>query len=175
MLRLQLEDYGYAFNEGDIPFTLEKYYKQCRALGQETPAITKNFLITICKTAHMYQIWKNEHMNENLKKYNDLKELYYENDTYVMYPLLTAEQFHAEAGAQGNCVERLYMEPVSQGETHVVVIRKKSAPEESLITCEITNNWRMVQYLAKWNAFPEEPEQKFKKELLSYLKTLSQD
>lgn len=174
MLRLQLEDFEYAFSN-DKTYMLEKYYTQCRTLGQETPAITKNFLITICKTAHMYQIWKNEHMNENLKKYNDLKELYYENDTYVMYPLLTTDQFHAEAEAQNNCVERLYMESVSRGETHVVVIRKKSDPTQSLITCEISNNWRMVQYLARWNSYPEEPEAAFQKELRSYLKTLSQN
>jgi len=173
ILRLQLEDYGYAFN--DFTMMLGRYYSQCKQLGQETPAITKNFLITICKTAHMYQIWKNQHMNENLKKYNDLKELYYENDTYIMYPLLTADQFHAEAEAQSNCVERLYMEPVSRGETHVVVIRKKSDPEQSLVTCEIGNNWKIIQYRAKWNQTPNEPEMTFRKELYSYLQTLSQN
>lgn len=175
MLRLQLEDYGYAFNESNNTFVLEKYYIQCRLLGQETPAITKNFLITICKTAHMYQIWKNEHMNESLKKHNDLKELYYENDTYVMYPLLTSDQFHAEAEAQHNCVERLYMEPVAEGKTHVVVIRRKSDPAQSLITCEINNKWNIIQYLAKGNRPPEDSEKTFKKELASYLKTLSQE
>ena len=174
ILRLQLEDYEYAFSEGNNISILEKYYNQCKQLGQD-PAITKNFLITICKTAHMYQIWKNEHMEENLRKYNDLKGLYYENDTYVVYPLLTPEQFHAEAEAQCNCVERLYMEPVSKGETHVVVIRKKSDREQSLVTCEIDNNWRIIQYWAKWNQTPNEPEMAFKKELYSYLKTLYQN
>ena len=137
--------------------------------------MTKNVLTTICKTAHMYQMWKNEHMNESLKKYNDLKELYYENDTYVMYPLLTAAQFHEEAEAQNNCVERLYMEKVAAGSTHVVVIRKKSAPDQSLITCEISNKWRMIQYLARYNSSPQEPERAFKDEILAYLSSLSQD
>lgn len=175
LLRLQLEDYGYAFEFNSSMHVLEKYYSQCKTMGQEIPAITKNFLITICKTAHLYQIWKNEHMDENLAKYNDLKELYYENDTYVMFPLLTTAQFHEEAEAQNNCVERFYMEKVASGKTHVVVIRKKSAPDKSLITCEISNNWHIVQYLARWNSRPEAPEQAFANEIKSYLSSLSQN
>ena len=175
LLRLQLEDYEYCFGSTNRLYILENYYTQCQNMGQDNPAITKNFLITICKTAHMYQVWKNEHMDENLAKYNDLKELYYENDTYVMFPLLTAAQFHEEAEAQNNCVERLYMEKVASGKTHVVVIRKKSAPDQSLITCEISNNWRIVQYLARRNSFPNAPEQEFANEIKSYLSSLSQN
>ena len=175
LLRLQLEDFEYAFDTYNKMYILDNYYTQCRKMGQENPAITKNFLVTICKTAHMYQVWRNEHMDENLKKYNDLKELYYENDTYVMYPLLTAAQFHEEAEAQSNCVERLYMERVAAGSTHVVVIRKKSAPEQSLITCEISNDWRIVQYLARYNRLPDRPEEVFADEIKSYLKSLSQN
>jgi len=175
LLRLQLEDYEYCFGSYNRMSILEDYYTRCQNMGQNNPAITKNFLITICKTAHMYQVWKNEHMDENLAKHNDLKELYYENDTYVMFPLLTAAQFHKEAEAQDNCVERLYMEKVAAGSTHVVVIRKKSAPDQSLITCEISNNWRIVQYLARWNHRPEEPERVFANEIKSYLSSLSQN
>lgn len=175
LLRLQLEDYEYCFGLYNRMSILEDYYTRCRNMGQENPAITKNFLTTICKTAHMYQVWKNEHMDENLAKYNNLKELYYENDTYVMFPLLTAAQFHDEAEAQDNCVERLYMEQVASGKTHVVVIRKKSAPDQSLITCEISNDWRIIQYLARWNSSPEKPEREFANEIKSYLSSLSQN
>jgi len=93
----------------------------------------------------------------------------------VMYPLLTAAQFHEEAEAQSNCVERLYMERVAAGSTHVVVIRKKSAPEQSLITCEISNDWRIVQYLARYNRLPDRPEEVFADEIKSYLKSLSRN
>ena len=175
LLRLQLEDYEYAFISNNPMYVLETYYSQCQTLGQEIPVIAKNFLIVICKTAHMYHIWKNEHMNENLKQYNDIKELYYENDTYIVRPLITAEQFHEEATAQSNCVERLYMEPVAQGKTHVVVIRRKDAPEKSLVTCEISNDWHIIQYYAKYNYTPNRPEMAFKSELQSYLKSLSQN
>lgn len=175
LLRLQLEDFEYVTEFGNSMYILQKYYSACRSMGQEIPAITKNFLITICKTAHMYQIWKNEHMNERLIKYNGLKELYYENDTYMMYPLVTATQFHEEAEAQNNCVERLYMESVASGRTHVVVIRKKSAPDQSLVTCEISNDWRIIQYLARYNSTPQDPERVFKDEIRAYLSSLSKN
>jgi hypothetical protein len=174
LLRLQLEDFQYLPRYFDETSLLDGYYNMCTAMGQENPVITKNFLTTICKTHHMYSIWKKAHMNETLKQYNDLKELYYENDTYTMYPLITTEQFHEEAEAQNNCVERLYMEPVANGRTHVVVIRRKDSPEKSLITCEINNDWRIIQYYAKYNQTPAAPELAFKKELQSYLNSLSQ-
>ena len=176
LLRLQLEDFQYMPRYyGSAISTLDDYYEMCTEMGQENPVITKNFFITICKAHHMYDIWEKQHINENLKQHNDLKELYYENDTYLMYPLITTEQFHEEALAQGNCVERLYMERVADGRTHVVVIRRKDAPEKSLVTCEIKNNWHIQQYLAKFNHTPAAPEMDFMKELKSYLKSLSQN
>lgn len=177
LLRLQLEDYQYltGYCYGSALALLEKYYDTCTEMEQENPAITKNFLVTICKALHMYDLWKQEHMNDVLKRHNDLKELYYENDTYTMYPLITTEQFHEEAQAQNNCVERLYMGQVAKGSTHVVVIRRKDAPEKSLVTCEISNGWRIVQYLAKYNQTPAAPEMDFMKELKSYLNSLSQN
>lgn len=176
MLRLQLEDFQYLNRYYGTAFSVvDDYYDMCTEMGQEIPVITKNFLVTICKTHHIYDNWKKEHMNDVLKQYNDLKELYYENDTYTMYPLTTTEQFHEEAKAQDNCVERLYMERVADGRTHVVVIRRKNSPEKSLVTCEISNDWRIIQYYAKYNQTPNDPELIFKKELQSYLNSLSQN
>ena len=175
LLRLQLEDFQYLCHYyGTAMSVLDDYYDVCTEMGQENPVITKNFIVTICKTHHIYDNWKKEHMNDNLKQHNDLKELYYENGIYTVYPLTTAEQFHEEATAQDNCVERLYMERVAQGLTHVVVIRRKDSPEKSLVTCEISNDWRIIQYYAKYNRTPAAPELAFKTELQSYLNSLSQ-
>lgn len=176
LLRLQLEDFQYLSNYYGYELSiLEKYYYVCTEMGQENPVITKNFLVTICKAFHMHDIWKKAHLNDKLKRYNDLKELYYENDTYIVFPLITTEQFHEEAVAQNNCVERLYMEKVANGHTHVVVIRRKDTPKKSLITCEITNDWCINQYYGKYNYTPAGPEMMFKKELQSYLNSLSQN
>lgn len=172
MLRLQLEDAYYLNNTYELTGHLSNYYSHCMAMGQE-PVITKNLMVTIAHTEHLYENYKAEKMNEWLKKYNDIPQLYYENDTYIVRPLLTREDFHAEAEAQSNCVERLYMEKVANGRTHVVTVRKKNTPNTSLVTCEISNDMRIIQYYEKYNNTPERAEKEFKQELALYLASLS--
>lgn len=90
-----------------------------------------------------------------IKKYNDLPQLYYEDDEYFVRPLISAQDFHDEATQQNNCVERLYMEGVAKNDTHIVVLRRKSNPSQSFITVEVDGcGKRVVQYLAKNNANP---------------------
>ena len=115
--------------------------------------------------------YRNAHYNEELAKYNDKKWLYYENDTFVVKPLLTKEDFHNEGEAQRNCVERLYMEKVYKGHTHVVTVRRKTDPDKSYITCEVTNNGLIYQYLAFGNSTPKDAAAtSFKKEYQQHLK-----
>lgn len=174
MLKFQLDDLSYI---GISPWSyseyLENYYKHCAALNIE-PSITKNMLTTMGHTAHLYDNYKKANMNNLIKQFNNIPELYYENETYIVRPLLSAEEFHIEAEEQRNCVERLYMEKVANGKTHVVTVRKKDAPTRSLITCEISNNFRIIQYYAKYNMSPVEQDMQFKKELANYLSSLSQ-
>lgn len=69
---------------------------------------------------------------------------------------MTKTEFHNEGKAQRNCVERMYMDKVVDGETHVVTVRKKSAPNDSYITCEVSNSRRIIQYLARFNRRPSD-------------------
>ena len=167
-LRLQLEDAYYIQPCNGICDVLDKYYNACKRMGQE-PIITKNFIVTIAHTLHIYETYQREHKAELLRKHNDIPELYYENDTYIMRPLLTKEEFHAEAEAQHNCVEWAYLEKVIDGSTHVVVIRRKDNPSKSLITCEISNQFRIRQYYGRCNTDPKRAEAQFRAELSRYL------
>lgn len=98
---------------------------------------------------------KNDMLSPAIKKYNDLPQLYYEDDEYFVRPLISAQEFHDEATQQNNCVERLYLEDVAKNKTHVVVLRRKSNPSQSFITVEVNRECLMViQYLAKNNANP---------------------
>lgn len=98
---------------------------------------------------------KNDMLSPAIKKYNDLPQLYYEDDEYFVRPLISAQEFHDEATQQNNCVERLYLEDVARNETHIVVLRRKSNPSQSFITVEVDGcGKRVVQYLAKNNANP---------------------
>ena len=172
MLRLQLEDGLYMFDAWSLYNYILEYYKSCKEMNQE-PVITKNFLITIAHMKHLYENYKAETMNKRLLEHNDIPELYYEDDTYIVRPLLTREEFHNEAEAQHNCVERLYMERVADGDTHVVTVRKKNTPDVSLVTCEISNDMHIIQYYTKYNTCPALSEQNFKAKLAEYLHSLS--
>ena len=85
-------------------------------------------------------------------------------------PLLTCAQFHDEATQQNNCVERLYLKKVVKGHTHIVSIRRKSSPDTSCITCEINNDYEIVQYLHANNSQElKKDEEVFYKKLEAHL------
>lgn len=175
MFRLQVEDAHYVITSiWDLVDLINEYYCVCTLMKRE-PAITKNFLITIAHTMHLYKVYENEQLDNLIKQHNDIPELYYENDTYIVRPLLNHDEFHAEAEAQHNCVERMYMQRVAKGITHVVVVRKKDAPDNSLVTCEITNTMEINQYYARYNYTPDRAEMLFCKELEAYLKNIREN
>ena len=100
-------------------------------------------------------------LNEN----NNKNWLYFEDETFMCRPLLTCAQFHDEATQQNNCVERMYLKNCAHGETHIVSIRRKSSPDTSCITCEINNDYEIVQYLHANNSqgFKKDEEVFYKK------------
>lgn len=105
-------------------------------------------------------------LNEN----NNKNWLYFEDETFMCRPLLTCAQFHDEATQQNNCVERLYLEKVVKGRTHIVSIRRKSSPDTSCITCEINNDYEIVQYLHANNSQElKKDEEVFYKKLEAHL------
>lgn len=108
----------------------------------------------------------NKLLNEN----NNKNWLYFEDETFMCRPLLTCAQFHDEATQQNNCVERLYLEKVVKGHTHIVSIRRKSSPDTSCITCEINNDYEIVQYLLANNSQElKKDEEVFYKKLKAHL------
>ncbi len=95
----------------------------------------------------------------------------FENDDFTIVVPSTPAEFEAEANAQSNCVYSAYLERVIRGETNVVFIRRKSDPTVSHITCEVTNNGRIKQFLLKHNCHPayDSAEDAFKVEFGKYL------
>lgn len=156
---------------GYIRDMLAWYYKTSMKMFGKVE-VEKNFLTKYAVLKYLEKEYRDAHYNEELAKYNDKKWLYYENDTFVVKPLLTKEDFHKEGEAQRNCVERLYMEKVYKGQTHVVTVRLKTNPNKSYITCEVTNDGNIYQYLAFGNSTPQDEAAKnFKKEYQQHLKT----
>lgn len=156
------------YSFADIMF---KYYNMCTAMGFEAK-VEHNIMTKYYILCYLYDEYKNEHYNDGLKRHNDQAWLYYENDTFIAKPLLTKEDFHAEAQAQHNCVERLYMERVFNGTTHIVVVRRKDQPDTSYITCEVSNDRKIMQYLRAWNnGCHEQDERDFQEQYATYLRS----
>lgn len=99
--------------------------------------------------------------------------LQYENEDFIVIVPKTQEEYKEEAQNQNNCVYRLYMEQVAEGNTHVVFIRRKNSPNKSYITCEVDNANRIQQYLKSCNEqVSNENAIRFKEEYQKYLLTL---
>ena len=148
---------------------LKDYYDISMKLFNKVE-VEKNFLSKYAVLKYLAEEYKNKHYNEELVRNNDKSWLYYENETFIVKPILTKEDFHKEAEAQHNCVERLYMEKVYKGETHIVTVRRKSDPDKSYITCEVSDDGRIWQYLARCNETPKEQSAKnFRAEYANHL------
>ena len=155
---------------GKIYEMLKDYYDISMKLFNKVE-VEKNFLTKYAILKYLAEEYKNQHYNEELAKNNDKSWLYYENETFIVKPILTKEDFHIEGEAQRNCVERMYMERVYKGETHVVTVRRKSNPDKSYITCEVGSDGRIWQYLARCNETPKEQDARnFKAEYSQHLK-----
>lgn len=123
-----------------------------------------------------HQLYTNYKMNEiqienqKIKEFNYLPELEFENDLYKVIIPTTTEEFKAEGSAQHNCVYTMYLSSVLEKETRVVFIRSKDNLDESLITCEVTLDGRINQYLKAYNkCCTEESEKEFFAEYLNHL------
>lgn len=107
-----------------------------------------------------YNKFKEEHYDELLRTHNDKPFLYYENEKYIVRPLLSRNEFHIEATEQQNCVERSYLDDVARGRTHVVGIRLKSNPNHPYITCEVNLERTIWQYRLRQNRPPVNDDDK---------------
>ena len=132
---------------------IDNWYRDCVALGYEVE-VKHNILTNYTILEYLYEEDKAKNCDKHLMEFNNLPWLYFENDEYIVRPLLSKEEFHIEATVQQNCVERMYMGRVADGTTHVVAIRRKSEPNIPYITCEVTNQGAIRQYLLKRNTNP---------------------
>lgn len=117
----------------------------------DTLEVKHNILTNYSILSWVYKQYEDAHYNDALVLNNDKPWLYFEDDTFVVIPLLSREAFRIEAEAQHNCVENMYMARVHDGLTHVVAVRRKSDKDKPFITCEVSNSGRICQYLYQFN------------------------
>lgn len=163
------------YNLSSFAQFIRRYYEICMQLYGNVE-IKPNLLSNYAHLLYLEKEYKDAHYNENLMKYNDKAWLYYKNETFIVKPLLTKDDFHNEGERQNNCVERMYMERVHDGKTHVVTVRRVNDPDKNYITCEVSNNGKIIQYLARCNNHPTESDAiEFKKTLQDYFNTVTKD
>lgn len=168
---------GYYFMRNDIEridywSMLDKfktYFGMCKKMNL---AYEKDFFRGYINATRMYQVYKlhidNEAIIDNYKNRN----FCFEDENFVVVVPQTVEDFRDEAVQQDNCVYSCYMRDVVNHKTNVVFIRKKDNVEKSYITCEISNNGNIRQYLLAYNQRVEAntPEREFYYKYAEWLK-----
>lgn len=122
------------------------YINLCGLLHKERTY--KNLFLSVCQLKREQEL-----LSEKLcKDYQEKASLFFEDENFIVKIPTTAEEFKEEADYQSNCVFRLYYPQVIDQKTHIVFIRKKNNIDIPYITCEVGNNGKIYQYLARFNA-----------------------
>lgn len=129
----------------EIEDLLKRYIELCKKLDKERTY--KNLFLSICKMEKELQLLQ----EKDLINYQIKSLLFYKNNNFIVKVPTTAKEFSEEANYQHNCVFRSYFPDVRDKKTHVVFIRKIDDENTPYITCEISNNGYIKQYLARYN------------------------
>ena len=105
--------------------------------------------------------------NKLLKKYK--KKYIYSSKELIIRPLVSIDEVYEEAQQQNNCVYTNYCEKYFKGETILLVVRKKSEPDKSYCTVEISLNDELIQCRAKNNVSAPAEVKEFMDEFLDYI------
>lgn len=132
---------------------LNTHFHMCKEMGIKPPK--ENWFVARCQVLKDYVAWKNNVLNERLAAAQEpMKDkLSFEKDNFIVIVPTTSDEFVQEANAQNNCVNSWYKERVANKETHIVFVRKKSNPSKSYITCEVSNNGYIKQFLLANNRY----------------------
>lgn len=111
-----------------------------------------DFIKNYAKEKRVYELNKEkidkQKLYENQMNKKEMLSFEYEN-LEVIVPT-SFEEFKEEAEQQSNCVARLYLPRVINGDLNIVFIRKKEELNKSYITCEVRNG-KIYQYLTRFN------------------------
>lgn len=124
-----------------------RYIQLCNLLHHERTY--KNLYSSIC----MMEKEKSLMADKLCVEYQQNAPLFFEDENFTILIPTTADEFRKEADYQQNCVFRMYYPKVKDCKTHVVFVRKKSDINTPYITCEVSNEGEIIQYLARFNNY----------------------
>ena len=135
----------------DVRFVVKELYDYANMMKTISPKFDKyprHFLTTHQIACRNYNRMKKEFSEELFKKRINKQYECSFGDYIFIYPDST-QDIKDEAAQMSNCVAS-YIDKVIDGECHILFLRKKSKPDESLVTIEVRNN-HIVQARRRFN------------------------
>ena len=142
---------------GDISFVIKELYDYANMMKTISPKFDKyprHFLTTHQIACRNYSRMKKEFPEELFKKRINKQYECSFGDYIFIYPEST-QDIKDEATMQNNCVAS-YIDKVIDGKCHILFLRKKNKPNESLVTIEVRNN-HIVQARRRFNSGFKQP------------------
>lgn len=136
---------------------LYDYANMMRQLSDKYDKYPRNFLTTHTIACRNYNRMKKEFSEELFRKRINKEYECTFGDYVFIYPKST-QDIKNEAVSQNNCVAS-YIDKVIDGNCHILFLRKKNSPKESLVTIEIRND-QIVQARRKFNDPVTDEDQK---------------
>lgn len=136
---------------GDISFVIKELYDYADMMKTISPKFDKyprHFLTTHQIACRNYSRMKKEFPEELFKKKINKQYECSFGDYIFIYPK-SIQDIKDEAASQNNCVAS-YIDKVIDGKCHILFLRKKNKPDESLVTIEVRNN-HIVQARRRFN------------------------
>lgn len=134
---------------------LEDYCSMMRKISPKFDRYPRNFLTTHRIAARNYNRLKKSFEEEDFKKRIN-KDMELTCGDYKFYYPNCTQDIKDEAVQMNNCVAS-YIQRVINGECHILFLRRRDDPEQSVVTIEVKND-RIVQALQRFNA-PVDKEQ----------------
>lgn len=141
-MNIAVEDMGFLIRE------LCDYANMMSQLSPKYDKYPRHFLTTHKIACRNYNRMKKEFSEELFKKRINKQYECSFGDYIFIYPEST-QDIKDEATMQNNCVAS-YIDKVIDGECHILFLRKKNKPDESLVTIEVRNN-HIVQARRRFN------------------------
>ena len=153
----QLKTFEALEDIGTIMRELYDYANMMKTISHKFDKYPRHFLTTHKIACRNYNRMKKEFSEELFKKRINKQYECSFGDYIFIYPDST-QDIKDEAVSQNNCVAS-YIDKVIDGECHILFLRKKNKPDDSLVTIEVRNN-RVVQARRRFNDPVTDEDQK---------------
>lgn len=127
---------------------LYDYANMMQGISNKFDKYPRNFLTTHKIACRNYNRMMKEFSEELFRKRRNEKYECTFGDYTFIYPK-TTQDIKDEAATQNNCVAS-YIDRVIDGQCHILFLRKKDRPQDSLVTIEVRNN-KIVQARQRFN------------------------